>query len=103
MWYFSWGMPDNGVSTFGPALDNLWLVILWITGIIFFATEIILLVFMVKYRHKEGRKAEYIHGSNKAEIIWTTIPFVIVMALGLLLEGHLGRDPRSKPHPGRRI
>ena len=76
----SWVMPDNVVSTFGPTLDNLWLVILWITGIIFFATEIVLLVFMVKYRHKEGRKADHIHGSNTAEVVWTVIPFVIVMA-----------------------
>ena len=79
----SWVMPDNVVSTFGSTLDNLWLVILWVTGIIFFATEIILLVFMVKYRHKEGRKADHIHGSNKAEVVWTAIPFVIVVALAV--------------------
>ena len=54
----SWVMPDNVVSTFGPTLDNLWLVILWITGIIFVVTEITLLVFMVKYRQKEDRKAD---------------------------------------------
>lgn len=79
----SWVMPDNVVSTFGPTLDNLWLVILWITGIIFVVTEITLLVFMVKYRHKEGRKADYTHGSNTAEVVWTLIPFVIVVALAV--------------------
>ena len=76
----SWMMPET-VSTFGPAIDNMYYVILWITGFVFFATEIALLVFMVKYRHREGRKAEYIHGSNKAEIVWTAIPFVIVMGI----------------------
>ncbi len=85
--YFSWIMPDNVVSTYGQTLDNLWLVILWVTGIVFFATEIILLVFMVKYRHREGRKAEYIHGSNKAEVTWTSITFVIVMALAFYSKG----------------
>ena len=77
---FSWLMPES-VSTFGPALDNLYYVILWITGIVFFATEITLVIFLVKYRHKDGRKADYIHGSNKAEVVWTVIPFVIVMGL----------------------
>lgn len=96
---FSWLMPDNVVSTFGPALDSLWVVILWVTGIIFFATEIPLLVFMVKYRHKEGRKAEYIHGSTKAEIIWTAVPFVIVMALAFYSKGIWDeiRDPDRIP------
>ena len=85
--YFSWVMPDNVVSTYGQTLDNLWLVILWVTGIVFFATEIVLLVFMVKYRHREGRKAEYIHGSNKAEFTWTSITFVIVMVLAVYSKG----------------
>ena len=85
--YFSWIMPDNVVSTYGQTLDDLWLVILWVTGIVFFATEIALLVFMVQYRHREGRKAEYIQGSNKAEWIWTSATFVIVMALAIYSKG----------------
>ncbi len=95
---FSWLMPET-VSTFGPALDHMYYVILWITGIVFFATEITLLVFLVKYRHKEGRKAEYIHGSNKAEVIWTAIPFVIVMGLAFYSKGLWDeiRDPARIP------
>jgi cytochrome c oxidase subunit 2 len=95
---FSWLMPET-VSTFGPALDNLYYVILWITGIVFFATEIILVVFLVKYRHTEGRKAEYIQGSNKAEVVWTAIPFVIVMSLAFYSKGLWDeiRDPAMIP------
>ncbi len=97
--YFSWIMSDNVVSTYGPALDNLYYVILWITGIVFFVTEIILLIFLVKYRHTEGRTAEYIHGSNKAEIVWTAIPFVIVMGLAFYSKGIWDeiRDPDRIP------
>ena len=95
----SWLMPDNVVSTFGASLDNMWLVILWITGIIFFATEITLVVFMVKYRHREGRKAEYIHGSNNAEVVWTTITFVIVIGIAFYSKGLWDeiRDPDRIP------
>ncbi len=95
---FSWLMPET-VSTYGPTIDFVYYVILWVTGIVFFATEITLLVFMVKYRHKEGRKAEYIHGSNKAEVVWTAVPFVIVMALAFYSKGIWDeiRDPSSIP------
>ena len=95
---FSWLMPET-VSTYGPALDNMYYVILWITGIVFFATEITLLYFMVKYRHKEGRKAEYIHGSNNAEIIWTSVTFVIVVGLAFYSKGLWDeiRDPDRIP------
>ena len=95
---FSWMMPET-VSTYGPTIDFVYYVILWVTGIVFFATEITLLVFMVKYRHKEGRKAEYIHGSNKAEVVWTAVPFVIVMALAFYSKGIWDeiRDPDSIP------
>jgi cytochrome c oxidase subunit 2 len=95
---FSWMMPET-VSTYGPDIDFVYYVILWVTGIVFFATEITLLVFLVKYRHKEGRKAEYIHGSNKAEVIWTAIPFVIVVALAFYSKGIWDeiRDPDRIP------
>jgi cytochrome c oxidase subunit 2 len=95
---FSWLMPET-VSTFGPAIDSLYYVILWITGIVFFATEITLVYFLVKYRHKEGRKAEYIVGNHKAEVIWTITPFVIVVGLALYSKGLWDeiRDPSLIP------
>ena len=95
---FSWLLPET-VSTYGPALDNLYYVILWITGIVFFVTEIILVIFLVKYRHKEGRKAEYIHGNNTAEYLWTGITFVIVMVLAVMSKGIWDeiRDPDLIP------
>jgi cytochrome c oxidase subunit 2 len=79
-------MPES-VSTFGPALDNLYYVILWITGIVFVVTEVVLVYFIIKYRHKEGRKATYIEGSSKAEWIWTSATAVIVMALAIYSKG----------------
>ena len=82
----SWLMPES-VSTFGQDLDNLYYVILWITGIVFVVTESVLVYFMIKYSHKEGRKATYIEGSSKAEWIWTSATAVIVMALAVYSKG----------------
>ena len=74
----SWILPP-GVSTFASDIDFLYYLILVITGIAFVVVEVGLIVFMVKYRERPGRKAYYTHGSNKAEIIWTAVPAVTVV------------------------
>ena len=72
--------PEN-VSTYGPQIDRLFLLILWITGAIFFLVEGALLVFLVRYRHRPGRSAAYLHGNTTAEVIWTVVPALIVIWL----------------------
>lgn len=79
---WSWLMPESA-STYGPEIDQLYYIILVITGIVFVLTEVCLVWFLFRYRHREGRKAAYIHGSTKAEIVWTLIPFVIVLWIAL--------------------
>ena len=95
---WSWLM-DESASTVGPQIDRLYYVILVITGIVFVATELTLLWFIFKYRHREGRKAEYIQGSTKAEIVWTTVPAIIVIAIALASAGLWDeiKDPDSVP------
>lgn len=78
-WLFS-----PSVATYGASIDNLYYIILVITGIVFLLTQGLLVYFIIRYRKKEGRKAEYIHGSTKAEIVWTAIPFFIVVAIALM-------------------
>lgn len=76
----NWSLPEN-VSTFGAEIDSIYYLILGITAVIFFAVEALLIFFIIRYRHKEGRKAAYIHGSTRAEVIWTAIPFLILVFL----------------------
>ena len=75
---------DPSVSTFGPDIDRIYYIILVITGIVFLVTEFLLIYFLIKYRKRDDRKAEYSHGSTKAEVLWTAVPFVILVALGLI-------------------
>ena len=79
---WSWMLPPS-YSTFGPDVDRWYYIILWITGIVFVITEVLMVYFLVKYRHREGHKAEYTHGNAKAEVVWTVATFFIVIALGL--------------------
>lgn len=68
-------------SSVAPAVDRLFYVILGITGFFFFLVEGALLVFVLRYRHRPGRTALYIHGHTGAEVIWTLIPAVILLWL----------------------
>lgn len=74
----------HDISTFGPSIDSIFLLIFWITMITWVAVMITLVVFLVKYRTRPGRKAEYIEGNNRLEFTWTSLTTVILVALALL-------------------
>lgn len=75
------------ISTYGGDIDRLFYVILVITGLIFVIVQGALIYMVLRYRHREGRKAYYIHGNTRAEIIWTAIPFVIVVFIAAASMG----------------
>lgn len=79
----SWMLPP-GASTFVGEIDWLYYMILVITGIAFVVVEVALVVFLIRYRTRPGRKATYVHGSNRAEIIWTSVTAITVLVIGLL-------------------
>lgn len=95
MEWISWMLPP-GASTFAPAIDRLYYIVLIVTGIAFVVVEAGLIWFLIRYRARPGQKAHYTHGNNTAEIIWTTIPAVTVVILGVMSGGvwnHIrGRD-----------
>ncbi len=76
-------LPEQA-STFAHEIDSVYHLIAWITGVVFVIVEVLLLVFLWKYRHREGRKAHYTHGNNRLEVIWTIIPALICVMLALL-------------------
>lgn len=79
----SWLIPP-GSSTFARDIDRIYYVILAITGIAFVVVETTLIVFLIRYRGRPGRKGHYTHGSKTPEIIWTSVTAAVVVMLGLL-------------------
>lgn len=77
---WGWTMTEP-VSTFGGRIDDIYMLILWITGAIFVLTEGLLLWFVIRYRRRDGRRAHYSHGNARLEVAWTLIPFVIVLLI----------------------
>ncbi|MFN7014147.1 MAG: cytochrome c oxidase subunit II [Bacteroidia bacterium] len=76
-----WGpllLPESA-SEHGVAVDNLMNFNLAIIGFVFFGVQLVLFWFAFKYYKKnDGRKAEYFLHSNKLELLWTSVPAVVL-------------------------
>ena len=71
----------EGITTTAPEIDQLFYLVLTITGIAFCLVQVTLVWFLVRYRRREGRRATYTHGNTAVEIIWTVIPTLILAFL----------------------
>ena len=76
-------MGVDNISTFGGQIDSLYNLILVITGIAFVLTEAVLVYFLIRYRYRDGGKAEYVHGNRRLEILWTVIPGLMFFGLAV--------------------
>jgi cytochrome c oxidase subunit 2 len=75
-------MPESACAE-ADQIDGLTYMILWITGVTFVAVEALLVIFLVKYRAKDGQKAKYTHGNHAVELVWTVAPALILVFLAL--------------------
>jgi len=78
-----WWLPEN-VSTYGRDIDWLFELIYYITGITAILVFATMLVFLVMYRDRPGRRARYTHGNTTLEIVWTVVPSLILVILTFL-------------------
>ena len=75
-------LPED-VSPYGAGIDGLFRLIYYITATAFLVVTVLMVVFLVLYRYREGRRATYTHGNTTLEIVWTLIPAVVFIWLGL--------------------
>jgi cytochrome c oxidase subunit 2 len=75
------------VSEFGRKIDSLFVIILWITGIVFIGTQVALVWAAYRFVDRPGRVATYFHGSQRLEVIWTIIPAAILVFIALYQMG----------------
>lgn len=69
-------------STVAAPTDNLFNVILWLCVFFFLLITVLLVFFVIKYRHKPGEKRDVSAShSMTLEITWTVIPSIIVVFL----------------------
>jgi cytochrome c oxidase subunit II len=81
--YFNIWFPKD-ISEHGRIIDQLFMFILWLTGIIFIATEGALFYFMWKYDARTNPEpAKFSHGSHTLEVVWTILPAVTLLFIAI--------------------
>ena len=84
-------------SNHGKDIDRMIEITLWITGFVFFITQIVLFYFAFKYQEKENKKAYFYPHNNRLEIIWTAIPAItltVMVGFGLFYWFRItGKEP----------
>lgn len=78
-----WGFPES-VSTFGDRIDATYAAIFYVTALAFVIVQGLLIYCIIRYRHRDGRKARPIHGNTRLEIVWTIVPAIGVFIVAFL-------------------
>ncbi|MFN0203890.1 MAG: cytochrome c oxidase subunit II [Bacteroidia bacterium] len=76
-----YGLIHDPASSQGEAIDEMFWITAWITGIVFVVTHAALFYFCYKYAGKDGKKAYFYPENNKLEIWWTVIPAIVLTLL----------------------
>ncbi len=82
----NWTLPEN-IATYGGKIDAVFWVITIVTAIAFVLVEVGIIWFTIRYRQREGRRAHYTHGDKNLEILWTAIPALAMVVLGIYSAG----------------
>jgi len=72
---------------FARAPDVLWNITLAIAAVVFVLVQGALVFTLIRFRHKEGRKAAQFHGNTKVEVVLTVVPALILAGLAIPTVG----------------
>jgi cytochrome c oxidase subunit 2 len=80
--YVGWWLP-LAASSYAPEIDHLFYLIMAIVTFFYVLTEVLLVFNMMRFG-TEGRRAQFTHGNQKLEIIWSIVPAVILILIAVL-------------------
>lgn len=81
--YFNIWLPRD-ISEHGHTIDSLFMFILYLTGIVFIVTELVLAYFAWKYDAATNDKpTTFSHGSHALELVWTILPAVTLLFIAI--------------------
>jgi len=90
--------PENN-ATFGEDVDDLFYLILWITGIAFILSETFLLYSILAFKARPGERSHYSHGHHKLELFWTISIAGILILLAVWQFGIWKQVKQQQPTP----
>lgn len=94
---------EGSASVHGEEYDNMFMITLVITGVVFVITQILLFWYGFKYKADGKRKALYYPDNHKLELWWTIIPAIVLTVLvirGLITWTNMTTKPET---PSRNI
>ena len=76
-------LPEN-INDHGHVIDELFMFILYLTGVIFVGTSLALFWFMWKYDAVQNREpVKFTHGSHALEVVWSILPAATLLFIAI--------------------
>ena len=72
-------------ASFAPHIDGLILLIAVLVGFWFILTEAVFFWLILRFRARDGQRAEYITGEEKSQKRWITIPHMLVLVCDIFI------------------
>ena len=72
-------LPESGASPNADRIATLYLMLLIMSAVVFFAVEGLLIWFTLKFKARRGRMAAQIHGNTRLEVGWTVGAAVVLV------------------------
>ena len=83
-------LPPEPATTQADATYGLYIFVFALAVLVFVGVEGFILYSVIRYRRRDDRLPDQLHGNNTVEIIWTAIPTVIVFVIFFFSIGTLG-------------
>lgn len=78
-----WWFPGIAASPLGQQIDDLFYLILAITGVTFVGVHVVLGYILWKFGAVPGKKSAFQHGSHTLEVVWSIVPAGILLFIAL--------------------
>ena len=79
-----WGLNlTPGVTPFSRTIYDLHMLILWVCVVIGIVVFGLMFYSIMKFRKSQGAQAAQWHESTKVEVLWTLIPFIILVGIAV--------------------
>jgi cytochrome c oxidase subunit 2 len=92
-------LPPDPKTEAAKAVWDLYLIVFVMGAIVFVGVEGFIVYAILRYRRRDDRLPDQLHGNNLVEMIWTAIPTVIILILFVLSSIALGEVEARSENP----
>jgi cytochrome c oxidase subunit 2 len=94
------GCAPDSVTTQGAEVRFAYDFFLWTAAVVFSVVSGLIVWSVIRYRRRDDELPKQIHGSNKLELTWTLIPFILVLILFAVTLNAQGKVLDRVDNPG---